>query len=77
MILRFRLRYDNAMKSEAHTNFENLLRAVVSVPHDELKRRMEDEKAARDWAKENRQPNRRSRPIVSPAAVSETKRHHA
>ncbi len=64
---------NNAMKSEEQRNFENLLRRVVSVPHAEVKRRMEDEKITKQWGKENGQRTRRARPIVSLAAVSESK----
>ena len=61
------------MKSQEYQNFENLLRKVVSVPHAEIKRRMEAEKSAKEWAKENNQRTRRVRPIVSPAAVADSK----
>jgi len=61
------------MKSEAHMRFENLLRRVVSVPDAEVKRRMDAEKTAKEWAKENDLPISRTRPIVSPAAVSSSK----
>jgi len=61
------------MKSKEQQNFENLLRAVVSVPHAEIKRRMEDERTAKEWAKDNGQRTHRSRPIVSPAAIAETR----
>jgi hypothetical protein len=61
------------MKSQEHQNFENLLRAVVSVPHAEIKRRMEDEKTAKEWGKANGQRTRRARPIVSPAAVASSR----
>jgi hypothetical protein len=60
--------------SEAHTNFENLLRRVVSVPHSEVKRRMDEDRAARDRTKERGEPATRSRPVVSPASVSPPKR---
>jgi hypothetical protein len=55
--------------SEEHTRFENLLRLVVSVPKAEVDRRMADDRATKEWAKENDQPAHRARPIVSPAAV--------
>jgi hypothetical protein len=61
------------MKSEAHTNFENLLKRVVSVPHAEVKRRMNEAQAKRDETREEKQPVPRARPIVSPAAVSSSK----
>jgi len=67
------VRYNTAMKSQEQKNFENLLRAVVSVPHAEVKRRMEDEQMAKDWAKENGQRTHRARPIVSPAAVASSR----
>lgn len=65
-----RLRYDNAMKSPEYERFENLLRRVVSVPHSEVKRRMEADQAANDLVREDARPVSRKRPIVSPAAVS-------
>jgi hypothetical protein len=61
------------MKSEAHQNFENLLGRIVSVPNAEVKKRMDDEQTAKEWAKENGQRTHRARPIVSPAAVSSSK----
>jgi hypothetical protein len=63
------LRYDNAMKSKAHQNFENMLRAVVSVPAVTVKARMAEEKTDRT-AKGNGKAQERARPIVSPALVS-------
>jgi hypothetical protein len=59
--------------SAEYKNFAELLRRVVSVPHAEIKRRMEAEKTAKEWGKENEQRTRRARPIVSPAAVAGSK----
>jgi hypothetical protein len=59
--------------SPEYKNFTDLLRSIVSVPHAEIKRRMEDDKATKDWTRENNQKQRRQRPIVSPAAVSSSK----
>jgi hypothetical protein len=71
------LRYDNAMSRETdspeYQNFANLLGRIVAVPHAEIKRRMEDDAATKDWAKKNELPRRRQRPIVSPAAVASSK----
>jgi hypothetical protein len=73
----FGVEYHNAMTdirdTEEYGNFANLLRRVVSVPRAEIQRRMEDEKTAKEWAKENKQRTRRARPIVSPAAVSSSR----
>jgi hypothetical protein len=59
--------------SEEYRNFTSLLRGIVTVPHAEIKRRMEDDEAAKDWSKANHQGGKRRRPIVSPAAVSASK----
>lgn len=59
--------------STEYQNFTNLLRRIVTVPHAEIQKRMEAEKAAKEWGKKNEQRTHRSRPIVSPAAVSESK----
>jgi len=73
----FRLRYDIAMGHEPdspeYQNFTNLLRRLVTVPHAEIQKRMEDDKATKEWTRENNQTQRRQRPIVSPAAVSSSK----
>jgi len=73
----FRLRYDIAMSHEPdspeYQNFTNLLRRLVTVPHAEIQKRMEDDKATKEWTRENNQTQRRQRPIVSPAAVSSSK----
>lgn len=74
-----RLRYDNAMSQEPdspeYQNFANLLRRIVTVPRAEVQKRMDDDKATKDWTRENDQPEHRHRPIVSPAAVSSSKIH--
>ncbi len=74
---RLRRRYDNAMSTEPdsteYQNFTNLLRRIVTVPHAEIQKRMDDDKATKDWTRENKQKQRRQRPIVSPAAVSSSK----
>jgi hypothetical protein len=56
-----------------YQNFTNLLRRLVTVPHAEIQKRMDDDKATKDWTRENNQTQRRQRPIVSPAAVSSSK----
>ncbi len=72
-----RLRYDNTMKtspdSPEYQNFTNLLRRIVTVPHAEIKRRIEDEQATKDWTRENGQPEHRHRPIVSPDSVASSR----
>jgi hypothetical protein len=71
-------RYDDPMKpkpdSKEYENFTNLLRRVVSVPHAEIKRRMEEDKTTKELTEKSGQPKRRQRPIVSPAAVASSKR---
>jgi hypothetical protein len=57
-------------ESKEYENFTNLLRRVVSVPHAEIKRRMEEDEATKKATRENGQPKRRQRPIVSPASVA-------
>jgi hypothetical protein len=68
------LRYHNAMSHDAdspeYQNFENLLRRIVTVPHTEIKRRLDDDKATKDWTRANAQPEHRRRPIVFPPAPS-------
>ncbi|MGO9339481.1 MAG: hypothetical protein ACLPY1_18435 [Terracidiphilus sp.] len=59
--------------STEYQNFTNLLRRIVTVPHAEIQKRMDDDKATKDWTRENKQKQRRQRPIVSPAAVSSSK----
>ncbi len=59
----------NAMKSQAHQNFENTLRAVVSVPAATVKAKLAEERATRQ-TKGNGKAQERARPIVSPAFVS-------
>lgn len=66
------MRYDNAMKSQAHQNFENLLRAVVSVPGKTVKATIVEDRMDRQ-AKGNGKAQERMRPIVSPGLVSSTK----
>jgi len=56
-----------------YQNFTNLLSRIVKVPHAEIKRRMEDNKATKDWVKKHELLEKRHRPIVSPAAVSSSK----
>ncbi len=53
-----------------YQNFENLLRRIVEVPHSEIRRRMDDDKATKDWTRANSQPEHRHRPIVSPPVPS-------
>lgn len=57
------------MKSQAHRNFEHMLRAVVSVPAETVKENLEKERAERK-AKGNGKTQERVRPIVSPGLVS-------
>ncbi len=59
--------------SPEYQNFTNLLRRIVTVPHAEIQKRMDDDKATKDWTRENKQVQRRQRPIVSPAAVSSSR----
>jgi hypothetical protein len=59
--------------SAEYQNFTNLLRRIVTVPHTEIQKRMEDEQATKDWTRENDQPEHRHRPIVSPAAVASSR----
>jgi hypothetical protein len=59
--------------SPEYQNFTNLLRRLVTVPHAEIQKRMDDDKATKDWTRDNAQKQRRQRPIVSPAAVSSSK----
>jgi hypothetical protein len=59
--------------SKEYENFTNLLRRVVSVPHAEIKRRMEEDAATKEATQKNGQPKRRQRPIVSPASVVSSK----
>ena len=70
------VRYDNAMKSEAHQNFENLLRAVVSVPGETVKAKLAEERTERE-ARGNGKAQERTRPIVSPALVSSSTSGHS
>lgn len=57
------------MNSQAHQNFENLLRAVVSAPAETVKAKLSEERTERK-AKGNGKAQERTRPIVSPALVS-------
>jgi hypothetical protein len=57
------------MKSEAHQNFETLLRAVVSVPGETVKAKLAEERTERE-ARGNGKAQERTRPIVSPSLVS-------
>ena len=59
--------------STEYQNFTNLLQRIVTVPHVEIQRRMNDEKATKEWTRENEQPEHRHRPIVSPAAVASSR----
>jgi hypothetical protein len=61
------------MKSQAHRNFERLLRAVVSVSNEEAKRRMENERIEKELKKKNGIPAKRARFIVSPEAFGSSK----
>ena len=56
--------------SKEYENFTNLLRRIVSVPHAEIKRRMEEDETTKETTRKNGQPKRRQRPIVSPASVA-------
>jgi hypothetical protein len=71
------MRYHSAMSQEPESpeyrNFTNLLRRIVTVPHAEIRQRMEDEEARTEWSKTSDQGGARHRPIVSPAAVSSSK----
>jgi hypothetical protein len=60
----------SAMNSQAHQNFENLLRAVVSVPASIIKADIAAERMEREQAQEDGKAQERVRPIVSPALVS-------
>lgn len=64
------------MKSQEHQNFENMLRAVVSVPAANVKASIEAERAERE-AKGNSKAQERMRPIVSPALVSSSTSGHS
>jgi hypothetical protein len=59
--------------SAEYRNFTSLLRRIVTVPRAEIKRRMEDDEATKDWTRENKQPTHRHRPIVSPSPVSSSR----
>jgi hypothetical protein len=59
--------------SKEYENFTRLLRRVVSVPHAEIKRRMEEDATTKELTRKNGQPKRRQRPIVSPASVASSK----
>lgn len=61
------------VNSQEYQNFANLLRRIVEVPRSEVQKRMDDDKATKDWTLENDQKQKRQRPIVSPAAVSSSK----
>jgi hypothetical protein len=61
------------MKSQAHQNFDNLLRAIVSVPSETVKAELAEERTERQ-AKGNGKAQERIRPIVSPALVASAKR---
>jgi len=63
------MRYDNAMSSQAHQNFEKVLRAVVSAPAEKVKAKLAEERAERE-AKGNGKAQERMRPIVSRVLVS-------
>ena len=56
-----------------YDNFTRLLRRIVTVPKSEIQKRMEDDKATKDWTAANHQPKHRNRPIVSPSSVSSSK----
>lgn len=64
------------MKSEAHQNFENMLRAVVSVPAATVKAELAEERTERE-AKGNGKAQERTRPIVSPVLVSSSTSEHS
>jgi hypothetical protein len=57
------------MKSKAHQNFENVFRAVISVPASTVKAKLAEDRTERA-AKGNGKAQERTRPIVSPALVS-------
>jgi hypothetical protein len=57
------------MKSKAHQNFENMLRAVVLAPAETVKAELAEERVERK-AKGNGKTQERVRPIVSPVLVS-------
>jgi hypothetical protein len=59
--------------STEYQNFKNLLRRIVTVPKSVVQKRMDDDKATKDWTEANHQPKHRNRPIVSPASVSSSK----
>ncbi len=61
------------MKSQEHQNFENLLRAIVSVPVETVKAKLAEERTERQ-TKGNGKAQERMRPIVSPDLVSSAKR---
>ena len=59
--------------SQEYKNFKNLLRRIVTVPHAEIQKRMNDDQATKDWTRENDQPEHRHRPIVSPDSVASSR----
>lgn len=60
------------MNSQAHQNFENLLRAVVKAPVETVRAKIAEDRAERAEAKKTGETQERVRPIVSPGLVSST-----
>ncbi len=58
------------MKSQAHQNFENVLRAIVTAPAQTVKAKLAEDRADRAEAKKAGKTQERVRPIVSPGLVS-------
>jgi len=49
---------------EAFTRFENAMRAVVAVPHSEIKKRIEEHRKAVDANPKRRGPKRKAKPLA-------------
>ena len=69
--------YHNRMSqepdSQEYENFRNLLRRIVTVPRADIQKRMDEDKATKDWTRDNAQPEHRHRPIVSPGSVASSR----
>ena len=62
-----------ASDSPQYQKFAALLSRIVTVPRSEIKGRMDDDAATKDWVEKNGLPKKRNRPIVSPAAVASSR----
>jgi hypothetical protein len=65
------------MKSQAHRNFENVLRAVVTAPIATVKASLAEDRTQRDQRKKKGETQERVRPIVSPGLVSSSTSEHS